>query len=81
MSSSIGVLWSGAGAWLLNRLSGFRVSFPLLGTVFLTSRFARKDTTFATGGLFSLGKLVFIRFLVGSLSKAGRSQQLSHQVV
>ena len=31
------------------------VAFHLSLTVFLSSRFARKDTTFSTGGLFSLG--------------------------
>ena len=44
-----------------------------VGPVFLTSRFARKDTTFTTGGLFSLGILVLICFLVRSWLKEGRS--------
>ena len=58
MSFSIGVLMvlrSRAGAWLLGLLSGFRASFPILGTVFLYSRFTRKDARFSTGDLFSLG--------------------------
>ena len=41
--------------WLLGLLFGFRESFLLLGTVFLSSLFTRKDATFSTGDLFSLG--------------------------
>ena len=40
---------------------------------FLFSRFTKKDTTLTTGDLFSLGKLVYTRFLVGSGLKAGRT--------
>ena len=42
--------------------------------VFLSSRFMRKDAMFSTGDLFSLGVLVFTRFLVVSVLKAGRSR-------
>ena len=51
----------------------FSCVLSVLGTVFLFSRFTRKDTTLTTGDLFSLGKLVYTRFLVGSGLKAGGS--------
>ena len=44
----------------------FSSVLSVLGTVFLSSRFARKDATFSTGDLFSLGVTRIDRVLAGT---------------
>ena len=59
------------GVWLLGLLSGFHASFPILGTVFLSSPFQERMQRFLLEIYFSLGKTH-----IGTVSAGTRLRQV-----